>query len=259
MWYIVRAVVLSLALMGRAYAALSSTSSPSDEERSVTLLGDAAAAAGDTTKGAAGIGVEVAKPTWLVSGLIKAGATGSLTSNNPKDFWGELLFPIGGSASVTLDANLYLSRLISKEEEWKKSPLKWGLRAHAVASRTNWAITAGNDGTSDSINLFAYGFGLTGRYDITKDFVLDRDTYDLGFEGAALFSGRTFSGDGAFVFANTEKNAPNFVGAELEFAIVINKVRAFAQMPILNRGVPGISGVNLVFGIGVRGDLVKLP
>jgi hypothetical protein len=256
---IVRAVVICVALIGRASALLATTSSPTEPKEvqngSVTLLGDAAAAVGDTTKGAAGIGIELAKPTWVVSALIKAGSTGSLNSSNPKDFWGELLFPVGGSASVTLDAKLYLSRLI-----WNDSnPFKWGLQANAIASKTNWAISSEKGGTSDSINLFAYGFGLTGIYDITSSFNLDKTTYNLALEGSALFSGRTFSGDGAFVSANTTTNAPNFIGAQVEFAIVINKVRAFVDMPFMSRNVPGISGTNLAFGIGVRGDLITVP
>lgn len=222
----------------------------------LTLLGDAAATAGDTSKGAAGIGLELVRGPLWISALIKAGAAGPLDTANPRDFWSLLLVPAGGSASVTLDVGYYL-------RAWHNAAgakVFWlGARVQGTASKVVWTAAPGQ--VSGDINLFAFQGGAAARYDITADLGLPRPKYDVALTGGLAVAGRTFTGDTDFVFAHSPQAAPNFRGLQADFAIELNKIRAFVQLPMMRRSpaVPGITGTSLLIGIGVRGDLVTLP
>lgn len=252
------AVALTLVAAAPTYAGMS-LAPPATEEnakpiRRLTLLGDAAATAGDTTKGAAGIGIELLRDRLWVSAVIRSGAAATLETENPREFWSLLLVPSGGGASVSLDLGYYA--IDAKNAEGTR--VLWlGPRIWATASKVVWKA---GSATSNDINLFAFQGGLAARYDITADLKLDRKNYDVALTWGLALSGRIFTGDGAFVFAHAAEAAPNYRGLQADFAIELNKFRAFVQMPMMRRSptVPGITGTHLLIGLGVRGDLVTL-
>lgn len=208
---------------------------------------------GSQPAGSGRVGLLLGLEKWVIQGNISfASSVDQITSG----YGLTILNPTSGGAQPAAILE------IAKPDVWfggDPSERHWGWSAYLSLAQADWVrdTTSVSEGLPPSAVANTVGLGGLLYHSITG--VQEDNTVGMSFGAGPTFRRVYGEADSGFRREVLGTGDDTFFGLEGFFALTVNGITAYTQVYAMEQGdIAGLSGLNAVFGITLRGNVFKL-